>query len=302
MRSSNPSSPSLARRFARRGVRVVLAVWNLRTSLLKNRSMGISLAHVEPFGFRLWNGRYRCPGHPDFRRPQLRAKTGAGFPNGFSIFFSPVDASGLPGCTFPSRSSAVSFAGAKTHEEMAGRLLTMPDRIGRTWCKLLLVRRSFHAVRLNPFPVVSRMDRTISYTEGQLIVSADRLTLIRGKQTAFSTPLQEIREFAIEDAKAFSHPRLGFAFALALLVPAGWLLVTALQGAPGILFTRLGSGVLLGIGFGGWVLYEVLTSPRIYWLRVRTTGGGQRLALPGVSPAELEKLVSLLRRTASGGA
>jgi hypothetical protein len=147
------------------------------------------------------------------------------------------------------------------------------------------------------------MDRALSYTEGQLIVSADRLTLMRGKRTVFSTPLQEIQEVAIEDAKAFSHPRLGFAFALALLVPAGWLLVTALQGDPGVLLvTRLGGAVLLGIVFGGWVLYEVLTSPRICWLRVRTAGGGQRLALPGVSLAELEELVSLLRRTASGGA
>ena len=147
------------------------------------------------------------------------------------------------------------------------------------------------------------MDSVLSYAEGQLLVSADRLTLIRGKRTAFSTSLQEVRDVAIEHAKAFSHPRLGLAFALALLLPAGWLLLTALQGAPGVLFvTRLGGGVLLGIGFGGWVLYEVLTSPRIYWLRVRTTGGGERLALPGVSPAELEKLVSLLRRTASGGA
>ncbi|HZY87290.1 MAG TPA: DUF6232 family protein [Gemmataceae bacterium] len=147
------------------------------------------------------------------------------------------------------------------------------------------------------------MDRALSNTEGQLLVSADHLTLIRGKRTAFSTPLQEIRDVAIEHAKAFSHPRLGFAFGLALLVPAGWLLVTALQGSPAVLFvTRLGGGVLLGIGLGGWVLYEVLTSPRICWLRVRTAGGGQRLALPGVNRAELEKVVSLLRRTASGGA
>ena len=146
------------------------------------------------------------------------------------------------------------------------------------------------------------MDRALSYTEGQLILSADRLTLTRGSRTAFSAPLREIRDVAIQHAKAFSHPRLGFAFALALLVPAGWLLVTALQGAPRVLFvTRLGGAVLLGVGFGGWVLYEVLTSPRICWLRVRTTVGVQRLALPGVSEAELEELVSLLRRTASGG-
>jgi hypothetical protein len=146
------------------------------------------------------------------------------------------------------------------------------------------------------------MDRAVSYTEGQLIVSADRLTLTRGNRPAFSAPLQEIRDVAIEHAKAFSHPRLGVAFALALLVPAGWLLVTALQGAPGVLFvTRLGEAVLLGLGLAGLVLYEVLTSPRICWLRVRTAGGGQRLALPGVSRAELEELVSLVRRTASGG-
>ena len=146
------------------------------------------------------------------------------------------------------------------------------------------------------------MDSALPYTEGQLLVSADRLTLIRGNRTAFSTALHEIRDVAIEQAKAFSHPRLGVAFALALLVPAGWLLVTALQAALGVLLvTRLGGAVLLGIVFGGWVLYEVLTSPRICWLRVRTAGGGQRLALPGVSRAELEELVSLVRRTASGG-
>jgi hypothetical protein len=146
------------------------------------------------------------------------------------------------------------------------------------------------------------MDSALSYTEGQLLVSADRLTLIRGNRKAFATPLHEIRDVAIEHAKAFSHPRLGAAFALALLVPAGWLLVTALQGAPRVLLvTRLGGAVLLGIGFGGWVLYEVLTSPRICWLRVRTAGGGQRLPLPGVSRADLEELVSLLRRTPGGG-
>ena len=146
------------------------------------------------------------------------------------------------------------------------------------------------------------MDIVLSYTEGQLIVSADHLTLMRGKRTVFSTPLEQIREVAVEDAKAFAHPRLGVAFALALLVPAGWLVVTALQGAPGVLFvTRLGGAVLLGIGLAGLVLYEVLTSPRICWLRVRTAGGGQRLALPGVSRAELEELVSLVRRTASRG-
>jgi hypothetical protein len=147
------------------------------------------------------------------------------------------------------------------------------------------------------------MDRVLSYTEGQLIVSADHLTQMRGKRTVYSTPLQEIREVAVEDATAFSHPRLGIAFALALLVPAGWLVVTALQGAPGVLLvTRLGGAVLLGIGFGGWVLYEIVTSPRICWLRVGMAGSGQRLALPGVSRAELEELVSLLRRTASGAA
>jgi hypothetical protein len=85
------------------------------------------------------------------------------------------------------------------------------------------------------------MERAVSYTEGQLTVAADRLTLTRGNRTAFSAPFQEIRDVAIEHAKAFSHPRLGVAFALALLVPAGWLLMTALQGAPGVLFvTRLG--------------------------------------------------------------
>jgi hypothetical protein len=147
------------------------------------------------------------------------------------------------------------------------------------------------------------MDIVLSYTEGQLIVSADHLTLMRGKRTVFSTPLEQIREVAVEDAKAFAHPRLGVAFALALLVPAGWLLVTALQGAPGVLLLpRLASAVLLGIGLGGWVLYEILTSPRICWLRVGAAGGGQRLALPGVSRAELEELASMLRRAASEAA
>ena len=65
------------------------------------------------------------------------------------------------------------------------------------------------------------MGKTLSYAEGRLVLTADRLTLTRGKRTAFSTPLQEIREATIEQATAFAHPRLGLAFGLALL-RAGW--------------------------------------------------------------------------------
>ena len=86
-RSSNPSTWSSVRRGARRVERMVFAVWNLRASLLKKRSMEVSLARAEPFGFRESNERYRWPGHPAFAAPQFSAKTRAGFPNEFSIFF-----------------------------------------------------------------------------------------------------------------------------------------------------------------------------------------------------------------------
>src|SRR5690348_7264929 len=85
----------------------------------------------------------------------------------------------------------------------------------------------------------ARVEKSLHYPGGELVLTADRLTLTRGKRTAFSTPLQEIREATVEQAKAFAHPRLGLAFGLALVVPAVWLLVTALRGAPGaLLLTR----------------------------------------------------------------
>jgi hypothetical protein len=147
------------------------------------------------------------------------------------------------------------------------------------------------------------MNKDLSYTDGRLVLAAEGLTVLRGARTELTVPLVEIREATIEQAKAFKYPRLGVALALAVLVPSCWLLVSAIRGSPSVLvFTRAGGAVVLGILFAAWVVYEVWSSPRICWLRLRTRAGRIRLALPGVARAELEEFVTLLTPLRNDGA
>jgi uncharacterized membrane protein YqjE len=140
------------------------------------------------------------------------------------------------------------------------------------------------------------MDRSLPCAEGELTWSGDRLALVRGRREVFAVPLAEIRAVAVEEAKAFRRPWLGLAFALLLLVACGWGVLTALQAAPGMLVGHVGVALLFGAAFGLWVLYEVLNSPRICWLRLTTARARPRLALPGVSRQQVEEFAEALQQ------
>jgi hypothetical protein len=140
------------------------------------------------------------------------------------------------------------------------------------------------------------MDRVLAYAEGHLQVAGGFLTLHRGRRKAVAVRLSDVRSATVEERKAFRHPLLGLIFALALLLPAvGTLAAVLAQGNLAALEPlKLGAAVVFAVIVGSWVLYEVITSPRVCWLRIRSAGGEQRLALPGVSRPELEELAAAL--------
>jgi hypothetical protein len=145
------------------------------------------------------------------------------------------------------------------------------------------------------------MDRSLDYTKGRLELTDGWLTLYRGRRRVAAIPRSSIRTATVEERTSFRHPLLGAVFAVALLVPSVGVLVAILAwgNLGALVFLRLGVAVLFGIGLGSWLLYDLLTSPRICWLRIGSQSGVHWLALPGVSRPELEELAAAL--TPAGG-
>jgi hypothetical protein len=140
------------------------------------------------------------------------------------------------------------------------------------------------------------MANVLFHEEGRLEVAAGLFTAYHRNGKGKALPLRQIRTVTVEEGKAFRHPLLGLAFALALLLPSAGALVALLGrgGLAALLAFRLGAALALGLGLGGVVLWEVLASPRVCWLRVRCQRGGQRIPVPGVSRAELEDFAQAL--------
>ena len=136
------------------------------------------------------------------------------------------------------------------------------------------------------------METTLAYSGGRLVILNERLTQFTDSGSKYDTPLAAIREASVTQRSLFRHPRIGLIFAVVLIIPSAWYAVTRLPRAPVALLIRgLGLASLFGFAFGVWGLYDVLTSPREFTLRLLTSAGARELYLPGVNPAELERFV-----------
>jgi hypothetical protein len=141
------------------------------------------------------------------------------------------------------------------------------------------------------------MEKTLTYSEGRLVASNGQLAFFAGDRLIFDAPLAEITNAQVIERSSFKHPRIGLAFALALLVSSAWYGSTVVDKEPAALLIKgPGLAALFGVAFGGWGLYEVLTSPRVLTLRLSTTAGDREFQLPGANRAELSRMVDGFRK------
>jgi hypothetical protein len=138
----------------------------------------------------------------------------------------------------------------------------------------------------------------LSYSGGRL-VAVDRL--IRhfiGDRVRCEIPLAEIYSAEVTERSSFRHPWLGLAFAVALIVPSAWLLITRYVNAPvGLVIRGPGLAVVCGLLFGAWGLYQLLSAERLISVRLQTRDGRVEMPLPGATREQADAFVADLRRT-----
>ena len=132
------------------------------------------------------------------------------------------------------------------------------------------------------------MATSLDFADGQLV--SDRTTLaVRVGRKRSRVAWGDVRRVWVREGRAFRYPSLGAAFGAALLLPSAWLIITSIQVVGGVvgLVNRAGIAAAAGVGFGAWVLWDVVRSPRVCWVGVETPSGRQEWPVAGVGPQEL---------------
>lgn len=138
------------------------------------------------------------------------------------------------------------------------------------------------------------MDASLPFRGGRVTLTPAYVLVIHEEQQTESLALKHLSAITMEEAHSFRHRFLGTVIGIGFL----FIVVAPIAAAPwrengGIVIFNVSGMVIAGCsGFFSLVfLCNVVTSRRIWWLRLRYGNARKLIPLPDVDPLEAEQFV-----------